>query len=54
MIVFSDSASDAADLARLAESFRMTSFGPDSEARFRQALGKALGAAGPSLIAVRP
>jgi len=54
IIVFSESASDVADLTRLAGSFRMTSFGPDSAAQFPQALGQALGAAGPSLISVRP
>ncbi len=54
IIVFSESASDVADLTRLAGSFRMTSFGPDSAAQFPQALGRALGAAGPSLISVRP
>jgi len=34
IIVFSESASDVADLTRLAGSFRMTSFGPDSAAQF--------------------
>jgi acetolactate synthase-1/2/3 large subunit len=51
VIAFDGSASDA--LTQLGESRRITTFAADGDAHFARALGRALEAAGPSLIAVR-
>jgi len=54
LVVFGATASDSTAVTRLAERFRTTSFAADSEARFAQALGRALSGAGPSLISSTP
>ena len=51
VIVFGEDALDP--LTRLGEGCRMPTFAAEGEARFAQALGRALMAGGPSLIAVR-
>jgi acetolactate synthase-1/2/3 large subunit len=53
-IVFGGSTSAAPDLMRLAQGFGVTAFAADSEARFGEALSRALRTAGPSLVAVWP
>jgi len=54
VIVFGGSTSAAPDLMRLAQGFGVTAFAADSEARFGEALSRALRTAGPSLVAVWP
>jgi acetolactate synthase I/II/III large subunit len=54
VVVFDDGASGGRDLLRLAESARVTACAAASEARFSEAMSRALRARGPSLIAVPP
>jgi acetolactate synthase-1/2/3 large subunit len=54
VVVFDDAASGVGDLLRLAESARVTACAEASEARFSEAMSRALHARGPSLIAVPP
>jgi len=54
VIVFGGSTSAAPDIMRLAQGFGVTAFAADSEARFGEALSRALRTAGPSLVAVWP
>ena len=54
VIVFGASTSAAPDLMRLAQGFGVTALAADSEARFGEALSRALRTAGPSLVAVWP
>ena len=53
VVVFDDGAADASALMRRGESIGISVSAVDSEARFAQALGRALAATGPSLIAVQ-
>jgi len=54
VVVFGDDASSAADPIRLTQSFQVTAFAIDSEARFGEALRRVLRTEGPALISVRP
>ncbi len=54
VIVFGGSTSATPDLMQQAQGFGVTAFAADSEARFGEALSRALRAAGPSLVAVWP
>ena len=54
VVVFGDAVLGAPDSMRLAERSRMTAFAVDGEARFAEAMSRALGTAGPSLISVWP
>ena len=54
VVTFGDGASDAPDLARLAESFRVKAFAADGVERFGEAVSRALRTSGPTLIAVCP
>jgi acetolactate synthase I/II/III large subunit len=53
MVVFSDTAPGTPDPVRLAQSFRVTAGAVDSEARFADALARALRASGPAVIAIQ-
>jgi acetolactate synthase-1/2/3 large subunit len=54
IVAFGESASEAPELQRLAQSFGVPAFAADSEARFAEALGRALRVTGPALISVWP
>jgi acetolactate synthase-1/2/3 large subunit len=54
VVAFSDTATGAPDLLRLGQSFGVTALAADSEARFGEALERALRTTGPALIAVWP
>lgn len=54
VVAFGERASGAPDLIRLAQSFGVAAFAADGDARFGEAMSRALGADGPALIAVWP
>ncbi len=54
VVVLSASAPDAPDLIRLAQGFEVPAFAADSDARFSEAMSRALRVSGPAVIAVWP
>ena len=54
VVALADESFDAPELVRVGQRFAVPSAAADSEASFAQALGKALRAEGPTLIAAWP